>query len=83
MMITRKHSIRTLIKIIRPTLDSRYAFNINHNDGLTINDKKWNGYNEFRIDDSEDWLIQKVFIGMENHCNTLFNGIRTLELILN
>ena len=71
-MKTRKYNIRTLIEMIRPTLDSRYAFNIDYNDGLIINDKKWNGYNEFKIDDIEDWLIQKDFIGMKDHYNTLF-----------
>ena len=50
---------------------------------MIINDKKWNGYDKFRIDDIGDWLIQNDFIGMEDHYNTLFYGIHTLELILN
>ena len=84
MMIMRKHNIRILIiKITESTLDSKDASSIDHNDGLIINDKKWNGYDKFRIDDIGDWLIQNDFIGMKNHYNTLFYGIHTLELTLN
>ena len=84
MMIIRKHNIRILIiKIIETTPNSKNKLNSDHNDELIINDKKWNGYDIFRIDDIGDWLIQKDFIGMEDHYNTLFYGIHTLELILN
>ena len=83
-MIIRKDIIRILIiKITESTLDSKEASKINHNDGLIINNRKWNGYDKFRIDDLRNWLIQNDFIGMENHYYTLFYGIHTLELILN
>ena len=34
-------------------------------------------------DDIKNWLIRNDFIGMKDHCNTLFYGIHTLKLILN
>ena len=84
MMIIRKYNIIILtIKIIKSTLNSEDVFNSNHNNRLIINDKEWNGYDILRIDDIGDWLIQKDFIGMKDHYNTLFYGIHTLELILN
>ena len=30
-----------------------------------------------------NWLIQSDFIGMKNHCDTLFYDVHTLELMLN
>ena len=36
-------------KMIEPTLDSKDQLNNNHNDGLIINDKKWDGYNNLKL----------------------------------
>ena len=43
-----------------------------------INSKKSKKYNKYR-----NWLIWIDFIDMKNHCDTLFYGIHTLELMLN
>ena len=37
----------------------------------------------YTIDDIKNQLIQNDFIGMKDHCNTLFHDIHTLELIVN
>ena len=56
MMIIRRYNIRILIiKIVKSTLNSEDAFNSDHNDWLIINNKEWNGYEKFRIDNIGDW----------------------------
>ena len=51
-MIIIKYIVKILIiKVIESTSDSKEQINNNHNSKLIINDKKWNGYDKFRIDD--------------------------------
>ena len=44
---------------------------------------KWNEYDRYGIDDIGDWLILNDFIGMNDHCDTLFYDVHSLELMLN
>ena len=68
---------------LESTANSKERPNNDHNDGLITNKLKWNKYDKYRIDDIRNWLTQNDFIGMKIHYHTLFNGIHTLELILN
>ena len=68
---------------MKSTVNSKEKPNSNHNNGLIINDKKWDKYDKYRIDDMKEWLIRNDFIGMKDHYNTLLYDIHTLELLLN
>ena len=43
--------------MVRSTVNSKEKLNSNHNDGLIINDLKWNKFDKYGIDDMGNWLI--------------------------
>ena len=68
---------------MKSTVNSKEEHSSNHNDELIINDLKWNKYDKYGIDDIRNWLIQNDFIGIKDHCDTLFYDVYTMELMLN
>ena len=48
-----------------------------------MNEYIWSKYDKYTIDYIRNWLIWNGFIDMNDHYNTLLNGIHVLELILN
>ena len=68
---------------MKSAVNSKEKLHDDHNDELKTNDLKWNKYDKYGIDDIRNWLIQNDFIGMKDHCDTLFYDIHTLELMQN
>ena len=76
-------NIKNKYRITKSIVNSKEESNSDYNDGLIINELKWNECDKYKIDDIGDWLILNDFISMKDHYNTLLYDIHTLELKLN
>ena len=75
------------------TVNSKEKLINDYDERLIKNYQIWNNYDKYKIDDIGNWLIRDDFIGMKDHCYTLFmvfihwnwwwiNGIHILNQLM-